>query len=117
MPILSVLFPLLPSPIKKSSIAAWFVTSFNEALELTGLSPKKLSKAARFNQVRLRIFFTPEIDLHDCMHEFGYYDYAHFSKDFKECIGLIPNEYRNWMLEKMNREQHKHENVVFLQDE
>ncbi|MEK5502529.1 AraC family transcriptional regulator [Bacillus sp. FSL M8-0168] len=74
-----------------------------KVLELTGLSPKKLSKVARFNQVRLKIFFAPEIDLHDCMHEFGYYDYAHFSKDFKECIGLTPKEYKNWILEKKNQ--------------
>ncbi|WP_078410138.1 AraC family transcriptional regulator [Priestia abyssalis] len=73
-----------------------------KTIELTGLSPKKLSKVARFNQVRLKIFRNREIDLYDCMHEYGYYDYAHFSKDFKECIGLTPKEYKKWLLEKIN---------------
>lgn len=86
-----------------------------KGIELTGLSPKKLSKVARFNQVRLKIFFNPDIDLHDCMNEFGYYDYAHFSKEFKESLGITPKEYKNWMMEKMNSFQNK--NVVFLQDE
>lgn len=86
--------------------------------ELTGLSPKKLSKVARFNQVRLKIFFNPEIDLHDCMTEFGYYDYAHFSKDFKESMGLTPKEYKKWMMEKMKAfKKPGKKNVVFLQEE
>ncbi|RTQ86472.1 AraC family transcriptional regulator [Lysinibacillus telephonicus] len=84
--------------------------------ELTGLSPKKLSKVARFNQVRLKIFFNPEIDLHDCMVDYGYYDYAHFSKDFKESIGLTPKEYKNWILKKINL-NNKQNGVVFLQEE
>jgi methylphosphotriester-DNA--protein-cysteine methyltransferase len=87
-----------------------------KTVELTGLSPKKLRKAARFNQVRLRIFFNPEIDLHDCMNDYGYYDYAHFSKDFKESIGLTPHEYKNWMLEKLKPGK-KQKDVVFLQEE
>lgn len=86
-------------------------------LELVGLSPKKLLKVSRFNQVRLKIFYQPDIDLHDCMNEFGYYDYAHFSKDFKECLGLTPFEYKKWMLEKMKRAADPNHDVVFLQDD
>ncbi|MBD8026738.1 AraC family transcriptional regulator [Ureibacillus sp. Re31] len=88
-----------------------------KVIELTGLSPKKLSKVARFNQVRLKLFFHPQTDLYDLMEEFGYYDYAHFSKDFKECMGLTPKEYRNWMLEKVNNSPQKAKHVDFLQDE
>ncbi|WP_349408962.1 helix-turn-helix domain-containing protein [Pseudalkalibacillus sp. SCS-8] len=80
----------------------------------TGLTPKKLSKVARFNQVRLRIFFDPDVDLHDCMYEFGYFDYAHFSKEFKESLGLTPKEYQRWILDKANKPK---EDVVFLHDE
>lgn len=88
-----------------------------KTVELTGLSPKKLSKVARFNQVRLRIYFNPAIDLHDVMTEFGYYDYAHFSKEFKESFGLTPNEYKKWMLEMMNASKKRQKDVVFLHEE
>lgn len=88
-----------------------------KTMEFTGLSPKKLSKVARFNQVRLKILRNREIDLYDCMHEYGYYDYAHFSKDFKECIGLTPKQYKKWLVEKINPFKKVKNNVVFLQEE
>ncbi|WP_163102360.1 AraC family transcriptional regulator [Peribacillus alkalitolerans] len=85
--------------------------------DLIGLSAKKLSKVARFNQVRLKLFFNPSLDLHDCMNEFGYFDYSHFSKDFKERLGLTPNEYKKWMLDRSKKIDTSNKNVVFLQDE
>lgn len=88
-----------------------------KGMELTGLTPKKLSKVARFNKVRLKIFFNPDVDLHDCMNEFGYYDYAHFSKEFKECFGLTPKEYKNWMMKKVSFSKKTKKDVVFLQDD
>ncbi|MGM7703241.1 AraC family transcriptional regulator [Pseudalkalibacillus sp. Hm43] len=82
--------------------------------DLTGLTPKKLSKVARFNQVRLRIFFNPTVHLHDCMHEFGYFDYAHFSKEFKESLGITPKEYQQWIFNQFNQPR---DDVAFLQEE
>ncbi|MBD2870820.1 helix-turn-helix domain-containing protein [Paenibacillus arenilitoris] len=84
--------------------------------ELTGLAPKKLNKIARFNQARLRLLFDPELDLHECMLEFGYYDYSHFSKDFKQCLGITPVQYKNWVRRSAAR-FHDSGDVVFLQDE
>jgi AraC-like DNA-binding protein len=85
--------------------------------DMIGISAKKLSKVSRFNQVRLKLFFNPSLDLHDCMNEFGYFDYSHFSKDFKECLGLTPNEYKRWMLDRSKKVEYTEKNVVFLQDE
>ncbi|MFD2671911.1 DUF6597 domain-containing transcriptional factor [Marinicrinis sediminis] len=83
----------------------------------TALTPKKLRMVARFNQVRMRIFREPSIDLHDCMHEFGYYDYAHFSKDFKECLGLTPLAYKEWLTGMISSFRKKDNHVAFLQDD
>lgn len=83
---------------------------------LTGLSPKRLHKIARFNRTRLRLMFQPDLDLHDCMLEMGYYDYAHFSKDFKLCLGITPVEYIKWVRRKDGKSRGP-QDVVFLQDE
>lgn len=56
------------------------------------------------------------MDLQAVMYELGYYDYAHFSKDFKQCLGITPARYQKWMQESAERRrQSKH--IVFLQDE
>ncbi|MEH6991887.1 helix-turn-helix domain-containing protein [Neobacillus drentensis] len=78
---------------------------------------QKVKQGCKFNQVRLRIYRHPAIDLHDVMTEFGYYDYAHFSKDFKESFGLTPNEYKKWMMEMMHASKKRQKDVVFLQEE
>lgn len=122
-PFIEVLSKLYDNPIHQDIKTIASMSNYSQrqferkGIELAGISPKKLSKVARFNQVRLRIYWNPEIDLLDCMNEFGYYDYAHFSKGFKECIGLTPNEYKKWMLEKKNPSKNPNKNVVFLQDE
>jgi AraC-like DNA-binding protein len=85
--------------------------------DLVGLSAKKLSKIARFNQVRLKMLFHPTIDLCDCMNEFGYFDYSHFSKDFKECLGITPLEYKKWVANRNELFSTNQNDVVFLQDE
>ncbi|TMV48080.1 hypothetical protein FE783_19170 [Paenibacillus mesophilus] len=56
------------------------------------------------------------IDLHQCMLDFGYYDYAHFSKDFKLCLGITPAEYKSWMQRKFAALGEARD-VGFLQDE
>jgi hypothetical protein len=66
--------------------------------ELVGMSPKRLNSVSRFNLARLQIFFNPTIDIASCMGQFGYHDYAHFSKEFKRCLGVTPKEYKKWLL-------------------
>lgn len=83
-------------------------------VRLTGIPPKRLHKIARFNQVRLRLLARPDLDLNDLMAEAGYYDYAHFSKDFRECLGLSPARFREWA--RRLQADHGPEDVEFLQD-
>ena len=83
-------------------------------LKATGLTPKRLHKIARFNRVRLRLLWRPDLDLRDLMVEAGYYDYSHFSKDFHECLGLTPAQFQSWALRLAS--DHGLRDVEFLQD-
>lgn len=66
--------------------------------ELVGMSPKQLNSVSRFNLARLQIFFNPRMDIPACMVQFGYHNYAHFSKEFKRCLGITPSAYKKWLL-------------------
>lgn len=83
-------------------------------LKATGLTPKRLHKIARFNRVRLRLLWRPDLDLRDLMVEAGYYDYSHFSKDFHECLGLAPARFQAWAARLAS--DHGPRDVEFLQD-
>ncbi|OUM97628.1 MAG: hypothetical protein BAA02_08125 [Paenibacillaceae bacterium ZCTH02-B3] len=83
-------------------------------VRVTGIPPKRLHKIARFNQVRIRLLLRPDLDLHDLMLEAGYYDYSHFSKDFRRCLGATPVQFRDWA--RRLASDHGPENVEFLQD-
>lgn len=71
--------------------------------ELVGMSPKQLNSVSRFNLARLQIFFNPTLDIPSCMGQFGYHNYAHFSKEFKRCLGITPTEYKKWLLRLKER--------------
>lgn len=58
-----------------------------------GLSPKKLSKTVRLQATLKALLTTDIISLTDVAYENGYYDQAHFIKDFKELTGLTPREF------------------------
>ncbi|WP_307549542.1 MULTISPECIES: AraC family transcriptional regulator [unclassified Paenibacillus] len=75
-----------------------------------------LSKTGLNDEKRPEHESLPQPLMHTCMTEYGYYDYAHFSKDFKKSLGITPAEYKKWILRAFEqRKQSK--NVVFLQDE
>jgi AraC-like DNA-binding protein len=58
--------------------------------EYLGLSPKKMSRLVRFEQSFAALHQDKnEFNLYD----FGYYDQAHYSKEFKVFCGLSPTEY------------------------
>lgn len=69
---------------------------------------------SRFNQVRMRLLAHPDSDLLDCMVDAGYYDYSHFSKDFNQCLGSTPQQFKAWVSRMIARAGS--ENVEFLQD-
>lgn len=120
LPFVRVLEGLYREPVQRDVNWAVETSGYSQrqferkTVELVGLTARRLIKIARFNQARLRIMFQPDIDLHACMEEFGYYDYAHFSKDFKLCLGLTPANYQKWA--RQARHGTPHEDVVFLQD-
>jgi AraC-like DNA-binding protein len=84
---------------------------FQEAL---GVSPKKLGRAIRFEEIRKRLMFEPDQSLTALAHEFGYTDQAHFIRDFKGFADRTPGEFAGEMraIRDIFRD---HDNVVFLQ--
>ncbi|AVI51028.1 hypothetical protein C5O00_07495 [Pukyongia salina] len=58
-----------------------------------GLTPKQFHKIVRFNEILLAIHSKEEIDWIKIAVGCGYYDQAHFIKDFQEFSGLNPEKY------------------------
>lgn len=64
-----------------------------------GLKPKMLARILRFNNA-LRLIEAGELDSFTAIaHEGGFYDQAHFIKDFKDITGLNPKKYYSENLE------------------
>src|SRR5262245_22934450 len=82
--------------------------------EATGVSPKTLARAIRFEAIRSRLMFQPDANLTDLAYVFGYTDQAHFIHDFKAFTNKTPGEFAAEML-NLQEIFHHHENVVFLQ--
>jgi len=59
-----------------------------------GFSPKKLSRILRFNKVFHAMHSPAELDLSLDFHQFGYYDQAHFIKEFQTFAKLSPQAYK-----------------------
>jgi AraC-like DNA-binding protein len=61
--------------------------------QFLGLSPKKLHRLIRFQKV-YEALHSPKMQSQTFdFYHFGYYDQAHFSKEFKEFVGLTYQEY------------------------
>jgi AraC-like DNA-binding protein len=56
-------------------------------------SPIYFKKIARFNYAANLILSRPETPLTGIGYECGYYDQAHFIKDFKEFGGITPSQF------------------------
>ena len=82
--------------------------------DVVGVSPKTLARAIRFEEIRRRLMFEPDVSLTDLAYEFGYSDQAHFIHDFREFVDRTPGEFATEMraLQNVFRD---HDNVVFLQ--
>lgn len=61
--------------------------------EITGVTPKTYSTVMRFKEVMNLIGSHQEIDWQDILYETGYFDQAHFIKDFKRYTGKTPSEF------------------------
>lgn len=72
--------------ISRRQLEKRFVTS-------VGLSPKQFSRITRFQSVLALIGQRQFSSLTDLAYEGGFYDQAHFIKDFKTFTGLNPRQY------------------------
>lgn len=61
--------------------------------KLTSFTPKELTTIIRFDKARIKMLFNK--DYLQIMHDLGYYDYSHFSKDFKKYYDIIPKQFIN----------------------
>jgi transcriptional regulator GlxA family with amidase domain len=58
-----------------------------------GLSPKQLSKVIRLQTTLKALYQEKSSTLTSVAYENGYYDQAHFIKDFREFTGVSPKEF------------------------
>lgn len=63
--------------------------------EKLGHSPKSLSKTVRFKNIFYSLSSKAATGSRIDLHQFGYYDQSHFSKEFKFFTGLSPNKFFN----------------------
>ena len=67
--------------------------------EHVGLPPKALARILRFERAAERL--RRGADLADAALDSGYYDQAHFNRDFKAFAGVTPTEYRGTSVQDM----------------
>lgn len=79
-----------------------------------GVSPKSYSGNVRFDRIRKKIFKEPDTNLTDLAYEFGYFDQAHFIKDFKNYCQMTPSKFAG-KIKAMRKKFNDSQNVVFLQ--
>jgi AraC-like DNA-binding protein len=58
-----------------------------------GLTPKEYARFLRFEAARLELKHSPSTHLTQLALDYGYFDQAHFSNDFKSLCGKTPSEY------------------------
>ncbi|MEM9546831.1 MAG: helix-turn-helix transcriptional regulator [Bacteroidota bacterium] len=85
--------------IEELSKKAWlskaqFRKRFNEEI---GISPIRYSKIVRVNTA-VEMMKTNAYSMTDISYSMGYFDQAHFIKDFKSVVGVSPNQYQNQMI-------------------
>jgi AraC-like DNA-binding protein len=80
---------------------------------VVGASPKFFARTLRFEQAQRRLMMDPQSDLTELAYQCGYFDQAHFIKDFKSFTGKTPSEYARDMRQLQDALQSK--DVVFLQ--
>jgi AraC-like DNA-binding protein len=58
-----------------------------------GVTPKRVARIYRFAQLILSVDALRPVDWSDLAHTAGYFDRAHFSREFKDFTGHTPTEY------------------------
>ena len=68
----------------------------------TGVNPKLLAQIFRFEKAYSYLHAQQEEVVSEVIHLLGYYDQAHFNKEFKRFSGMTPIEYRKRATESNN---------------
>jgi AraC-like DNA-binding protein len=104
--------------IKMDELADYCCTSLRQLErkfeEQVGLSPKALARNMRFNAIKKELTHDPTANLTQLALAYGYFDQAHFTKDFQLFAGVTPTAFCEQILlvrEKLT----ENDNVVFLQ--
>lgn len=74
-------------------------TQFHEHV---GLAPKTIARILRFQQVLQLVNGAPRVDWAEIALTAGYFDQAHFSRDFRRLSGLTPGAYLRQRLPDQN---------------
>lgn len=61
-----------------------------------GIAPKTVARVLRFQRTLRALMRDPKVALADVAAEAGYFDQAHFIKDFKRMTGGVPRGYRGY---------------------
>lgn len=62
--------------------------------EYVGVTPKWVIRRYRLHEAADRLANGGDVDLAELAHALGYFDQAHFTRDFRRLIGKAPAEYR-----------------------
>ncbi|HEY5822925.1 MAG TPA: AraC family transcriptional regulator [Cyclobacteriaceae bacterium] len=73
-------------------------------IDVVGLTPRSLFSVQRFNKSLNRVLST-KVDLTSIAYDCGYYDQAHFIREFKKYTGLTPSEARPLLAIETNIQQ------------
>lgn len=85
--------------------------------EQIGLPPKALARIIRFHRVVRWLDGQDEVRWADLAHRAGYYDQAHFNRDFRMLAGSAPGEFFRRHLEDGGNLEECERGVKFVQDE
>ncbi|SOC26829.1 AraC family transcriptional regulator [Alloalcanivorax xenomutans] len=64
--------------------------------DTVGVTPKQYARLLRFHHSLELLRHLPPLDLDQVALVCGYYDQAHFNRDFRDLAGITPGHYRRW---------------------
>jgi AraC-like DNA-binding protein len=77
-----------------------------------GVTMKSMAQNFRFDEIKKHLTKNPDSDLTEVAYEYGFFDQAHFIKEFKRFSGKTPTDFCK---EIKAIQEHWGQNVVFLQ--
>jgi AraC-like DNA-binding protein len=68
--------------------------------EAVGISPKALARVIRFDNIKNELILNPRSSLTSLSFRYGYFDQAHFIRDFKQFSGDTPSTFKEEVLKE-----------------